>query len=195
MNQNKPRLEQAKLARAYMRGGTPPYQAARKCGFVRVALMEEAIHELETQEKFESSPAVENVAAQGSDSSAHLQKAQITFDTKPPVGTKPEPKQFYKPLQNWRNEKASVSYYGQNDNLSPMYRLLLDGQPIYLNIPESSIKEVASLLCEVAGLNGPGSKETSNSGRIAELEAELEATKAELTYLKLKMFDKLMAMV
>lgn len=205
MNQKKSRLEQAKLARAYMKGGTPPYQAARKCGFMRVALMEEAIRDLEKQEKLESSPAVENVTAQESDSSAYLQKAQIAFDTKPPVDAKPEhvskpmlnpePKPFYKPLQNWRNEKASVSYYGSNDSLAPMYRLMVEGRTAYLNIPESSIKDVVSILCEAAGLNGPESNETSNPSRIAELEAELDAAKAELTDLKLKVFDKLIAMV
>lgn len=192
MIQKKNGMEQAKLARAYVRGGLPPYQAARKCGFLRVSLMEEAISELDAYEKNDEA---DKKPVQETDNSAYLKKAQITFDTKPPVLTKLEPKQFYKPLQNWRNEKASVSYYGANDSLAPMYKLSLEGNNRFLIIPETSIKDVASLLCEAAGLNGPESNDTSNPGRIAELEAELEATKAELTYLKLKMFDKLMAMV
>lgn len=41
------RLKAAELAKAYMAGGDPPYQAARKTGFMRVAIMEDAIRELE----------------------------------------------------------------------------------------------------------------------------------------------------
>lgn len=237
MIQKKNRFEQAKLARAYMKGGFPPYQAARKCGFVRVSLMEEAIRELEAHEKLENPPELETTTAQESDDSAYLPNAQTTFDTKPTFDAKPavevkpepvpkpEPRPFYKPLQNWRNEKASVSYYGPNDSLAPMYRLMLEGRNQYLNIPESSIKDVVSLLCEAAGLNGPESsdgpskqelailndaltrenvalckrltelKHQPDDSKIAKLEVELAAAKAELTDLKLKVFDKLIAMV
>lgn len=44
------RMETAKLALAYMAGGDPPYQAARKTGFMRVSVMEEAIKELEKEQ-------------------------------------------------------------------------------------------------------------------------------------------------
>lgn len=42
--------ERAKMARAYMRGGMAPYQAARNTGFCRVALMQEAIRAMEGRE-------------------------------------------------------------------------------------------------------------------------------------------------
>ncbi|MGN0777734.1 MAG: hypothetical protein ACI4MJ_01170 [Aristaeellaceae bacterium] len=42
--------ERAKLARAYMNGGMPPYQAARQMGFMRVAIMNEAIRAMEGRE-------------------------------------------------------------------------------------------------------------------------------------------------
>lgn len=51
--------ERAKLARAYMRGGTPPYQAARQTGFMRVAIMEEAIRAMEDREHEETEKAKE----------------------------------------------------------------------------------------------------------------------------------------
>lgn len=46
-------FERAKLAKACMAGGTAPYQAARKYGFMRVAIMEEAIRAMEKREKAE----------------------------------------------------------------------------------------------------------------------------------------------
>lgn len=49
--------ERAKLARAYMRGGTPPYQAARQTGFMRVGIMEEAIRAMEGREAAEAAKA------------------------------------------------------------------------------------------------------------------------------------------
>lgn len=42
--------ERAKMARAYMRGGMAPYQAARNTGFCRVGLMQEAIRAMEGRE-------------------------------------------------------------------------------------------------------------------------------------------------
>ena len=42
--------ERAKMARAYMRGGMAPYQAARNTGFCRVTLMQEAIRAMEGRE-------------------------------------------------------------------------------------------------------------------------------------------------
>lgn len=42
--------ERAKLARAYMRGGMAPYQAARNTGFMRVGIMQEAIRAMEGRE-------------------------------------------------------------------------------------------------------------------------------------------------
>lgn len=44
------RAQAAKLARAYMRGGQTPYAAAKRTGFARVSLMEQAIDELERVE-------------------------------------------------------------------------------------------------------------------------------------------------
>ena len=44
------RMQAAKLAKAYMAGGDAPYQAARKTGFMRVGIMEEAIKELEKEQ-------------------------------------------------------------------------------------------------------------------------------------------------
>ena len=48
--------ERAKMARAYMRGGMAPYQAARNTGFCRVGLMQEAIRAMEGREAEEASP-------------------------------------------------------------------------------------------------------------------------------------------
>lgn len=39
--------ERAEMAREYMMGGMPPYQAARKTGFMRVTTMNEAIQAME----------------------------------------------------------------------------------------------------------------------------------------------------
>jgi hypothetical protein len=206
-------IEQAKVAKSYMQGGLPPYLAARRCGFERVSLMEEAIRALEANENPENTDAVVCKPESENDGSVYLKKAQVPFDPRPPVCLERENRPFYKPLKNWRNEKASISYYGPNDSLAPMYRLMLEGRAIYLNIPETSIKDVASLLCEAAGLNGPGSTGTGKEEvseqidsmvsdavagykrRIAELETELEAKEAECVDLKLKVFDKLMAIV
>ena len=46
--------ERAKLARAYMRGGMAPYQAARNTGFMRVGIMQEAIRAMEGREAEEA---------------------------------------------------------------------------------------------------------------------------------------------
>lgn len=43
--------ERARLARAYLRGNTPPYQAARNVGFRTVGEMQEAIRAMETRER------------------------------------------------------------------------------------------------------------------------------------------------
>lgn len=43
-------MERAELARAYINGGSAPYQAARQTGFSRVAEMQEAIRQLECKE-------------------------------------------------------------------------------------------------------------------------------------------------
>lgn len=46
--------EKAKLARAYMRGGMAPYQAARNTGFMRVGIMQMAIKVMESREAEEA---------------------------------------------------------------------------------------------------------------------------------------------
>lgn len=43
-------MERAELARAYINGGSAPYQAARQTGFMRVTEMQEAIRALEHKE-------------------------------------------------------------------------------------------------------------------------------------------------
>ena len=43
--------ERARLARAYLRGNTPPYQAARHVGFRTVGEMQEAIRAMESRER------------------------------------------------------------------------------------------------------------------------------------------------
>lgn len=205
MNQTKNRMKQAELARAYMNGGTPPYQAARKCGFLRVALMEEAIRELEAHEKLENSPASDN-------DSAYLPKAEVVIDTRPPRvwrPVEPEERIAFKPLQVWKNNLASVAHYGQNDERKPMFRLRLEGVRSYIEIPETHIKDAAKMLCEAAGLNGPHETEGSNDPKILvgaekeeesvllamikDLEVALHAEKEAHNALKLKVFDKLFA--
>lgn len=203
----KNRLEQAKIARAYVRGGTPPYQAARKCGFLRVSMMEEAIDELEKQEMLEKKPS------SMSNDSAYLPKAAVVIDTRPPSAPQTEgttaQRIAYKPLQSWRNELASVAFYGQNDGRKPMFRLRLEGVHSFLEIPETHINDAAKLLCEAAGLNGPDETgeartpkvsvddETESKdkllARIATLEAALVCEKEAHNALKLKVFDKLLA--
>lgn len=205
MNQKKDRMKQAQLARAYMNGGTTPYLAARKCGFLRVSLMEEAIDELEKQEMLEKKPSPM------SDDSAYLPKAAVVIGTRPPSAPQAEemkpdeteaPKIAFKPLQVWKNDLASVAHYGQNDGRNPMFRLRLEGVKTYLEIPETHIKDAAKILCEAAGLNGPDSNSESkearelkpdNSDRVAVLEAALFAEKEAHNALKLKVFDKLLA--
>ena len=46
--------ERAKIARAYMRGGMAPYQAARNTGFMRVGIRQEAIRAMEGREAEEA---------------------------------------------------------------------------------------------------------------------------------------------
>ena len=208
----KNRLEQAKLAKAYLAGGSPPYQAARKCGFMRVALMEEAIRELDEQEKLENAPDVETTPAE----------PKPTETNKGPV---------YKPLQVWKNDLASVAFYGHNDGRKPMYRLRLDGVYQFLEIPETHINDAAKLLCEAAGMKGPESSDNGNSelaelceslrrenddlckrnddlreridelthrrdgDDLAKVMAELEAERAAHNALKQKVCDKLLALI
>lgn len=208
----KNRLEQAKLAKAYMAGGSPPYQAARACGFMRVGLMEEAIRELDEQEKLENAPDVETAHAE-------------------PNPTKTDKEPVYKPLQVWKNDLASVAFYGHNDGRKPMYRLRLEGVQQYLVIPETHIKDAAKLLCEAADMKGPESSDNGNSelaelceslkrenddlckrnddlrnridelthrqkdDELAKVMADLEAERAAHNELKLKMFDKLLALI
>lgn len=142
----KNRMEAAKLALAYMAGGEAPYQAARKCGFARVGIMEEAIREMEAAEAEAKEPvADEPVPVEGG---AYLPGADVVVEYKAPL----EPKVFYAPLQTWRNNACSVSHYGQNGNFSPMYKVMPANSTRYLNIPEADMQSVAMLLCEVCGL-------------------------------------------
>lgn len=77
----KNRLDEARIAKAYIAGGMPPYQAARKCGFMRVTAMEEVFRELEKLEAQRKEAAKQ---AQTRRIVAHnirvMEQAQIEFD-------------------------------------------------------------------------------------------------------------------
>ena len=159
----KNRLEEAKLAKAYLAGGMPPYQAARKCGFMRVAAMEEAIRELEAAE----APAAPQI---DEDPSRYLyEKAPIE---PPKEWNVPVP--AAQPLESWENEVGAVLRYGRNGDKEPAYRINLYGTRSYLMIPEDRFKSVAQLMADAAGL-----KCTSNDRLLADMAEERETAYQE----------------
>lgn len=64
--------ERAELAQAYMKGGLPPYQAARKSGFMRVTIMNEAIQALAKHKASTQEEAAANFAGKPEDDQGEL---------------------------------------------------------------------------------------------------------------------------
>ena len=207
----KNRLEEAKLAKAYLAGGMAPYQAAR-------TVMEEAIRELENAE----APTPPQT---GEDCSRYLyEKASVEPPKEWNAPVPPAP--AAQPLETWENECGSVLRYGRNGEKEPAYRINLYGSRSYMIVPEDKFKAVAQLVMDAAGLKAASNdrlladmaeeRETAmfeaqqhlaelkrnealqaENDRLAELNAHLqeslEAEKASHNALKLRVFDILLA--
>ena len=162
------RLENAKLARAYIEGGMPPFQAAQKCGFMRLNYLEDALRELENSEK--------------------------ASDKMQPAAAVPVQKTSAGPLEQigeWRNSKFLIKRFAPQGDYPEMIRLFAGGRTSYIYFAPEDIPLLQSLLREVNGEKDrlladfaelTEERNHEAKGHLAELEknAELEKKLEEL---------------
>lgn len=207
------RLEAAKLALAYMAGGEPPYQAARRTGFMRVAVMNEAIKELEKKQEKEEQHQEAEAQTMGMDTSAASEEADKTA----PVLA-----------AEYRNAAFLIREYEPKDGKDGMVRIWSGQRPnfIYANINRvpmliDLLKETATGRKAIPGMDEKSElirekdqqilklqrdlveamdllqQERQNSG-VAELEERTKLLAAELDAERLlnqKLKDKLVALL
>ena len=169
----KKRMDEAKIARAYMAGGMAPQQAAWKCGFKRVDAMNEAIRELEKAEGKSgmipwdadtSSHAARELPltgeAFGNDggTSAYLPSAAVAVEfgqaeqKNQPWRMNRPAEAFKPPLEKWQNDAAIIHYYGQNGSYSPMFKVMTPKNSYHIQFGVDEMKDAARLMCTAAGV-------------------------------------------
>lgn len=156
----KKRMDEAKIARAYMVGGMAPQQAAWKCGFKRVDAMNEAIRELEKAE--EKGGMIKEDGSASSvheeDSTAYLPSAAVTVEFgQPEQKNQPwrmnrQAEAFKPPLEKWQNDAAIIHYYGQNGSYSPMFKVMTPKNSYHIQFGVDEMKDAARLMCTAAGV-------------------------------------------
>lgn len=133
--------DRAKLARAYMRGGTPPYQAARQTGFLRVGLMQEAIAALERKEAAETA-SVTPPAESAPEETATPAK-EVIYPFLKPGQVALDPKK--RPVFSIQNRDFSIKEYDGTDG--PTVQITLQAAPDrYLRIAPEKLGMLACLL-------------------------------------------------
>lgn len=156
----KKRMDEAKIARAYMAGGMAPQQAAWKCGFKRVDAMNEAIRELEKAEGKDgmidgggSAPS-----ATEEDAAAYLPSAAVagefgqTEQKNQPWRMNRPAEAFKPPLEKWQNDAAIIHYYGQNGSFSPMFKVMTHKNSYHIQFGVDEMKDATRLMCIAAGV-------------------------------------------
>lgn len=135
------RMEAARLALAYMAGGDPPYQAARKTGFMRVSVMEEAIKELEKE--------------QGKQDQIETAEQQVHgLDAPQPETSKSETMPVM--CAEFTNSAFCVREYEPKDGKDGMVRIWAGNRPQYIYASIQRVPMLIDLLKEAA--TGKGSK-------------------------------------
>lgn len=154
------RLENAKLAQAYIAGGMPPFQAAQKCGFMRMSYLEDALKELANSEK--------------------------APDEMQPAAAVPVQKTSTGPLEQigeWRNSKFLIKRFAPQGDYPEMIRLFSGGRISYVYFATEDIPLLQSLLREVNGEKDrlladfaelTEERNHEAKGHLAELEKKLE---------------------
>lgn len=122
------RLENAKLAKAYMAGGMPPYQAAQKCGFMRLSYMEDAIRELGNLEP--EAPNEENSTPQQPVKASAMRLEQTG---------------------EWRNNAFLIKRFAANGDHPEMIRIFAGGRISYIYCTPDDIPLLQTLLRHVTG--------------------------------------------
>ena len=155
----KNRLDEARIAKAYIAGGMAPYQAARKCGFMRVTAMEEAFRELAALEADEKTAASESefVKPAEEDASQYLVEASNTGILKPVFVPK------VNPIETFESSVGSIRHLGETAEKSAVWRIDLKNCPSYLMVQEKDFQAFAQLVMQAAGL-----KVQSNDHLLAE---------------------------
>lgn len=137
-------LERAELARAYMNGGSAPYQAARLTGFMRVSEMQEAIRALEREEAEKA--ALEKNTRFGPKKGAEAEKpaetkAEVIYPFLPP-GEMPKEAEK-RPRYALHTRDVSVKGMGTE---KPEVQIVLLEKRHTLSIPLEMLDEMMELL-------------------------------------------------
>ena len=160
--------ERAKMARAYMRGGMAPYQAARNTGFCRVGLMQEAIRAMEGREAEEAAHSEEqdedamimqygskadNINTSPDDEDINLPEdtvAEMCEDDEPETPQPVYP--FLKPgevktagiLMTLQTERLMIRLYEKNGR--QLFQVTERRTGHYLELPQQVVRELKNAL-------------------------------------------------
>ena len=166
------RMQAAQLALAYMAGGDPPYQAARKTGFMRVSIMEEAIKELEKEQGKAEQHAAAEAQTTGMETPADCEE---TGKTEPVLAAE------------YRNAAFYIREYEPKDGKDGMVRIWAGARPQYIWTNINRVPMLIDLLKEtVTGREAkPGMDEKSKlirekENQILKLQRELSETLDQL---------------
>lgn len=171
--------ERAKMARAYMRGGMAPYQAARNTGFCRVELMQEAIRAMEGREAEEAAHREEqdknamimqygskadNTNTEPDDADINLQEdvAELCEDDEPETPQTVYP--FLKPgevktagiLMTMQTERLMIRLYEKNGR--QLFQVTERRTGHYLELPQQVVRELKNALGLCLGAMNMGTR-------------------------------------
>lgn len=164
------RMKAAELAKAYMAGGEPPYQAARKTGFMRVAIMEEAIRELEN---------AQGNGAQETVQENEQQENRVIID-------RANGEKLWKmiPAEDYCGDTFHVREFAANGPYEAMIRIWAGDRPNFIYSTKEQASELLDLLRQVVTgkKRTPGTDEQDETIRLlkvknAQLERELKEMK------------------
>lgn len=168
--------ERAKMARAYMRGGMAPYQAARNTGFCRVGLMQEAIRAMEGREAEEAGkgtsqtrfgPGVEEAPAETPvekpEEISLPEEAAVICEEDEPENQKPI-YPFLKPgevktagiLMTLQTERLMLRLYEKNGR--QLFQVTERRTGHYLELPQQVVRELKNALGLCLGAMNMGTR-------------------------------------
>ena len=146
MNNSNFRMENAKLAKAYIAGGTTPFNAAKMTGFRNVPDMEDAMAALERNETREE-----------------MKPQNASAFTKGMVAT-----------GEWRSRNFLVKRFAANDTYPEMIRVFAGGRISYIYFEPEWGKELINIIAEATGLQGESSCESKSNEELEKAEAEIK---------------------
>lgn len=173
------RMKAAELAKAYMAGGEPPYQAARKTGFMRVAIMEEAIRELENAQGNGVQETVQESAQQETVQENEQQENRVIID-------RANGEKLWKmiPAEDYCGDTFHVREFAANGPYKAMIRIWAGDRPNFIYSTKEQASELLDLLRQVVTgkKRTPGTDERDETIRLlkvknAQLERELKEMK------------------